>query len=186
MGNDGAVVPAGEAWGWSAESGSASIVAADKAIEFRILKQGRAIGGKEAESADPGFMAGAEFAVTGVFAGSTEESTDVMTVGIDGWTEGWSSLLVAGNIYKISETRAPLGYKLIAEPLNVMLKTDGTLVAVDAEGNALMRMPVRRLDRVGRYRGHCADNCRRRAYQRDAFQSIRRGRPGTCRCRIRP
>lgn len=82
-------------------------------------------------------MAGAEFAVTGVFAGSTEESTDVMTVGIDGWTEGWSSLLVAGNIYKISETRAPLGYKLIAEPLNVMVKTDGTLVAVDAEGNAL-------------------------------------------------
>lgn len=70
-------------------------------------------------------MAGAEFAVTGVFAGSTEESTDVMTVGIDGWTEGWSSLLVAGNIYKISETRAPLGYKLIAEPLNVMVKTDG-------------------------------------------------------------
>ena len=137
MGNDGAVVPAGEAWGWSVESGSASIVAADKAIEFRILKQGRAIGGKEAESADPGFMAGAEFAVTGVFAGSTEESTDVMTVGIDGWTEGWSSLLVAGNIYKISETRAPLGYKLIAEPLNVMVKTDGTLVAVDAEGNAL-------------------------------------------------
>ena len=60
----------GEAWGWSAESGSASIVAADKAIEFRILKQGRAIGGKEAESADPGFMAGAEFAVTGVFAGT--------------------------------------------------------------------------------------------------------------------
>lgn len=137
MRNDGAVVPAGEAWGWSVESGSASIVAADKAIEFRILKQGRAIGGKEAESADPGFMAGAEFAVTGVFAGSTEESTDVMTVGIDGWTEGWSSLLVAGNIYKISETRAPLGYKLIAEPLNVMVKTDGTLVAVDAEGNAL-------------------------------------------------
>lgn len=137
MGNDGAVVPAGEAWGWSVESGSASIVAADKAIEFRILKQGRAIGGKEAESADPGFMAGAEFAVTGVFAGSTEESTDVMTVGIDGWTEGWSSLLVAGNIYKISETRAPLGYKLIAEPLNVMVKTDGTLVAVDAEGNVL-------------------------------------------------
>lgn len=127
----------GEAWGWSVESGSASIVAADKAIEFRILKQGRAIGGKEAESADPGFMAGAEFAVTGVFAGSTEESTDVMTVGIDGWTEGWSSLLVAGNIYKISETRAPLGYKIIAEPLNVMVKTDGTLVAVDAEGNAL-------------------------------------------------
>ena len=116
MRNDGAVVPAGEAWGWSVESGSASIVAADKAIEFRILKQGRAIGGKEAESADPGFMAGAEFAVTGVFAGSTEESTDVMTVGIDGWTEGWSSLLVAGNIYKISETRAPLGYKIIAEP----------------------------------------------------------------------
>ena len=137
MDNDGAVVPAGEAWGWSVESGSASIVAADKAIEFRILKQGRAIGGKEAGSADPGFMAGAEFAVTGVFAGSTEESTDVMTVGIDGWTEGWSSLLVAGNIYKISETRAPLGYKLIAEPLNVMVKTDGTLVAVDAEGNAL-------------------------------------------------
>ena len=137
MGNDGAVVPAGEAWGWSVEGGSASIVAADKAIEFRILKQGRAIGGKEAESADPGFMAGAEFAVTGVFAGSTEESTDVMTVGIDGWTEGWSSLLVAGNIYKISETRAPLGYKLIAEPLNVMVKTDGTLVAVDAEGNVL-------------------------------------------------
>ena len=38
----------GEAWGWSVKSGSASIVAADKAIEFRILKQGRAIGGKEA------------------------------------------------------------------------------------------------------------------------------------------
>lgn len=137
MGNDGAVVPAGEAWGWSVEGVSASIVAADKAIEFRILKQGRAIGGKEVESADPDFMAGAEFAVTGVFAGSTEESTDTMTVGIDGWTEGWSSLLVAGNIYKISETRAPLGYKLIAEPLNVMVKTDGTLVAVDDEGNVL-------------------------------------------------
>ena len=137
MGNDGAVVPAGEAWGWSVEGGSASIVAADKAIEFRILKQGRAIGGEGVESADPGFMAGAEFAVTGVFAGSTEESTDVMTVGTDGWTEGWSSLLVAGNIYTISETRAPLGYKLIAEPLNVMVKADGTLVAVDAEGNPL-------------------------------------------------
>ena len=137
MGNDGAVVPAGEAWGWSVEGGSASIVAADKAIEFRILKQGRAIGGEGVESADPGFMAGAEFAVTGVFAGSTEESTDVMTVGTDGWTEGWSSLLVAGNIYTISETRAPLGYKLIAEPLNVMVKADGTLVVVDAEGNAL-------------------------------------------------
>ena len=137
MGNDGAVVPTGEAWGWSVEGGSASIVAADKAIEFRILKQGRAIGGEGVESADPGFMAGAEFAVTGVFAGSTEESTDVMTVGTDGWTEGWSSLLVAGNIYTISETRAPLGYKLIAEPLNVMVKADGTLVVVDAEGNPL-------------------------------------------------
>ncbi|WP_321973274.1 SpaA isopeptide-forming pilin-related protein [Paratractidigestivibacter sp.] len=99
-------------------------IATDEPVELKISKS--------ASEDDQALMAGTEFSVTGVFAGSEEASTKTLVIGGDNSTETLARELVVGNEYAIAETKPADGYMALAGTLKVKVKGDGTLEVVEA------------------------------------------------------
>lgn len=74
-------------------------------------------------------LEGAEFEVTGVFAGSNEVDTRTFTTGEDGRVE-IEAELKSGETYTLREVVAPAGYELLEGELTVQVAEDGTLEIV--------------------------------------------------------
>lgn len=88
----------------------------DQPIELKVRKT---------DQSGTTFLKGAEFSVTGVFAGKTAEETRKMEAGTD--NEGLSVLsaqIAAGNTYTLKEIKAPDGYRLT--DAEVEFTVDGT------------------------------------------------------------
>ena len=126
---DGTVAAVSAVDGWAIADGVA-INATDQTIDLTVSKS--AADGTKAELADAAAMAGAEFSVTGTFANEASESTRTMTVGSDG-TASLVGQLVYGRTYKVSETRAPAGFKLLEGELSISVSEDG---GIAVEGTA--------------------------------------------------
>ncbi len=109
---------------WGAVAGEATVTAVDIPADFAVKKtttDGKTTG-----------LAGAVFTVVGTFAdGSTSQDITTDNVG-----EGnLSAKLVVGQTYTVTETRAPLGYKLANGKAEFRVNNSGTLEQLAVEGS---------------------------------------------------
>ena len=120
---DGTVTITNGAEGWTAEnadSGVATLTAADEPVEARLVKT----------DADGTALSGATFEITGEFAGTpalnANGALEVGPTGEDGVAAIPTGVLVAGNTYTITEATAPSGYEL-AGSVQFTVGADGTV-----------------------------------------------------------
>ena len=123
VGTDGGVTITNGATGWTAEnadSGVATLTAADEPVEARLVKT----------DADGTALSGATFEITGEFAGTpalnANGALEVGPTGEDGVAAIPTGVLVAGNTYTITEATAPSGYEL-AGSVQFTVGADGTI-----------------------------------------------------------
>lgn len=121
----------GEA-GYSIVDNGLTLVMADKPIDITLLKLGT---GAEGDSAP---LAGAEFEISSpegkdafgkeLWSSWSDERNAVrLAVAPDG-TLDLTGGLVQGNVYTLSEVKAPAGYELLAESLTFRVEADGSIV----------------------------------------------------------
>ena len=127
VGTDGAIEVEGtEPADMKVDEGGVSVSLTDEAIEFKVSKS--------SEGYDAARMKGAEFMLEGTFAdGSTSKA---LTIGEAGESDALSAQLIVGNEYKISETKAPLGFTLIDDFAIFTVAKDGTLYGFDSYDGA--------------------------------------------------
>jgi uncharacterized surface anchored protein len=70
-------------------------------------------------------LSGAEFKVSGIFSDGNGVQTDKTITESD---ITWTGLLIVGNTYEITETKAPSKYYAVA-PFQVTMQNDGSLMA---------------------------------------------------------
>lgn len=87
-------------------------------------------------------LTGAEYEVTGFFAGESVEQTYMLGTNALEQNNILAGKLLAGNIYKVNETKAPLGYQSASDSY-VTVAADGTVTVTDAFGAALERTDVK-------------------------------------------
>lgn len=102
----------------------------DNAFEVAVVNEPIEIGITKVGSNDTATgLAGAEFEITGVFAGSNEVDTRTFATGEDGRVE-IEAELKSGEQYTLRETVAPAGYELLEGELTVKVAENGTLEVV--------------------------------------------------------
>lgn len=130
---DGSLVPVA---GQSADAGysvigegSIVVLAKDRPIELVLQK-------KASDGSAASAMKGARFAITpkegSAFADGTTAAKEFETD--ERGSVSCIAQLVAGNSYDLAETRAPMGYELIEEPLTFTVNPDGTISAGSSVG----------------------------------------------------
>ncbi|WP_308616787.1 SpaA isopeptide-forming pilin-related protein, partial [uncultured Enorma sp.] len=103
----------------------------NNAFEVAVVNEPIEIGIKKVGSNDTATgLAGAEFEITGVFAGSNEVDTRTFATGEDGRVE-IEAELKSDEQYTLRETVAPAGYELLEGELTVKVAENGTLEVVD-------------------------------------------------------
>lgn len=105
----------------------------DNAFEVAVVNEPIEIGITKVGSNDTATgLEGAEFEITGVFAGSNEVDTRTFTTGEDGRVE-IEAELKSGEQYTLRETVAPAGYELLEGELTIKVAENGTLEVVGDE-----------------------------------------------------
>ena len=127
VGTDGVITVSGsEPTDMKVDEGGVSVSLTDEAIDFKVSKSSAGY--------DAARMKGAEFMLEGTFADGSTSKT--LTIGEAGESDALSAQLIVGNEYKISETRAPLGFTLIDDFAIFTVAKDGTLYGFDSDDDS--------------------------------------------------
>lgn len=87
-------------------------------------------------------LTGAEYAVTGMFAGEAAETAYTLNEGAEEQDNVLSGKLLAGNVYKLEETKPPLGYTA-AETAYFTIDERGKITVTDVTGTAADRQDIK-------------------------------------------
>ena len=121
---DGSITPAPPTGYTKVDDNTFEVSVVNEPIEINIEK----VGSNDTATG----LEGAEFEITGVFAGSNEVDTRTFTTGEDGRVE-IEAELKSGEQYTLRETVAPAGYELLKGELTVKVAENGTLEVVGDE-----------------------------------------------------
>ena len=122
---DGTIVAEGEVpAAYLIGDGSISISVVNEPTSMRMAKA----------ASDGAPLAGAEFVIAPAAASSFADGAHAHTLvsGEDGSTETLKGALVVGDVYAVTETKAPAGYELISGSLTFGVNADGSLQVLGA------------------------------------------------------
>ena len=125
---------AATAAGWGAVEGGFTLTAHDDPIEIGLAKTD--LDGKEIEGADAAQFVVKAYDANSHFVGETpDEVVNGITVTPENARDRLHGRLIAGNVYTITETVAPAGYEVIADPLTFSVNADGTVAEQSGPAN---------------------------------------------------